>query len=211
MKENFDWLSKETSLWEAGYKFIAGVDEAGRGPLAGPVVAAAVILKRGENYRGIDDSKKLSALQREKAFELIMNKSLAVAISASSVTVIDRINILWATMRAMERAVERLKIKADYVLIDGNRIPKGIAIQAESIIGGDACCRSIAAASIVAKVVRDRLMCSLDKFYPQYGFAEHKGYSTKGHILAINTHGPTAHHRFSFAPVRQTSLGLNND
>jgi ribonuclease HII len=211
MKENFDWLSKETSLWEAGYKYVAGVDEAGRGPLAGPVVAAAVILKRGEDYRGIEDSKKLTALQREKAFELIMNNSLAVTISASSVSVIDRINILWATMLAMKRAVERLKVKADYMLIDGNRIPKGIIIPAESIIGGDATCRSIAAASIVAKVVRDRLMVNLDKFYPLYGFAGHKGYSTQKHILAINTHGPTSHHRFSFAPVRQSSLRFDNE
>jgi len=204
-------LRKENSLWDAGYRHIAGVDEAGRGPLAGPVVTAAVILKTRTDLPGVNDSKELTARQRENAFDIVMNNSIAVAVSAASVTKIDRINILWATMLAMKRAVERLKIHPDYVLIDGNRIPEGLNIPAEAVVGGDACCLSIAAASIIAKVIRDRLMVNLSEIYPQYGFAKHKGYSTPGHIRALNELGPTAHHRFSFAPVRQYKLNLKND
>ncbi len=211
IKENFDWLSKERELWNRGFRYIAGVDEAGRGPLAGPVVAAAVILDRSKDLSGIIDSKKLTASQRESAFALIMDNCLDVAVSASSVSVIDSINILKATMLAMKRSISRLKLNVDYVLVDGNRMPDNLQIPGEAIIGGDGLCRSIAAASIVAKVTRDRLMINLDRLYPGYGFSQHKGYGTEEHIKVIDKLGPTPHHRYSFAPVRQHNLHFDND
>lgn len=211
MKDNFDWLAKERELWDRGLRYIAGVDEAGRGPLAGPVIAAAVILDRAQDLPGIIDSKEMTPLQREEAFETIMKNSLAIAVSASSVSVIDRVNILEATMLAMKRSISRLNPSVDYVLVDGNRLPDDLQIPGEAVIGGDGLCRSIAAASIVAKVLRDRLMINLDRIYPDYGFARHKGYSTKEHVSIIDKLGPTPHHRYSFKPVRQHRLLFDNE
>jgi len=202
-KNNLDWLTKERELWNKGLLNIAGIDEAGRGPLAGPVVAAAVILKPWTDIPGVIDSKQMSEIKREEAYDYIMNNSLCVAIAASSVKVIDRINILQATMLAMKNSVSRIKQTVDYLLIDGNRFPDGLEIPGETVVGGDGICRSIAAASVIAKVTRDRLMRKSDRVYPNYGFAGNKGYGTAEHIRSIEKHGPTLHHRYSFAPVRQ--------
>ncbi|MDP8241291.1 MAG: ribonuclease HII [Candidatus Hatepunaea meridiana] len=210
-KNNLDWLVKEHDLWTKGLLNIAGIDEAGRGPLAGPVVAAAVILKPWMDLPGVIDSKQMSEGKREEAYDYIMKNSLCVAIAASSVKVIDRINILKATMVAMNRSVFRLKQTVDYLLIDGNRFPDGLEIPGETVIGGDGICRSIAAASVIAKVTRDRLMRKLDRIYPNYGFAENKGYGTAEHIRSIEKYGPTPHHRYSFAPVRQVAFSLESD
>lgn len=211
IQENFDWLSKERKLWDNGFRFIAGVDEAGRGPLAGPVVAAAVVIEPGKDLPGIRDSKKMNENQRHEAYSIILNNSLAIAVCAASVGVIDRMNILKATMYAMRRTVMRLKLPVDYVLIDGNRYPDGLEIPGESIVGGDGLCRSIAAASIIAKVTRDRLMRRLDRFYPQYKWSKNKGYGTPEHLHGISEFGPSVHHRFSFSPIRQINLGFEDD
>lgn len=211
LEENFDWLSKERELWGKGFRLVAGVDEAGRGPLAGPVVAAAVIIKPGTDLPGVIDSKQMTGSQREEIYPSIIENCLAVGVSASSVSVIDRINILAATMRAMKRSIDRLGAGVDYVLVDGNHFPQGIDIAGETVIEGDRLCRSIAAASVVAKVIRDRLMMRLDRFYPQFGFARNKGYGTDEHIRAIRKFGPTVHHRYSFSPVRQHQFNFEND
>jgi ribonuclease HII len=179
---------------------IAGVDEAGRGPLAGPVVAAAVILDDMRPIAGLNDSKKISAARREKLFDEIRAKALCCSIAQASVEEIDEINILQATLLAMRRAVEGLRLKPAKVLVDGNRLPV-LDVLAEAIVKGDATVPAISAASILAKVTRDRWCAELDAKYPQYGFAAHKGYGTAEHLAALQTHGACPEHRKTFAPV----------
>ena len=179
---------------------VAGVDEAGRGPLAGPVIAAAVILDDLKPIQGLADSKKLSAKRREKLFDEIRAKSLCFSIAEASVQEIDTLNILQATLLAMQRAVEGLRLKPNKVLVDGNRLPR-LDILAEAIVQGDAKVSAISAASILAKVHRDRLCADMHQAYPEYGFDQHKGYGTQAHLNALNAHGATPLHRRSFAPV----------
>jgi ribonuclease HII len=179
---------------------VAGVDEAGRGPLAGPVYAAAVILDIDNPVAGLADSKKLSEKQREKLFPLIQEKALAWAIARAEVEEIDKINILQASLLAMKRAVELLKFAPNLALVDGNQAPK-LLCKVQTIIDGDSKEAAISAASILAKVARDREMVELDKRFPHYGFAKHKGYGTKAHLIALQTHGICEIHRLSFAPV----------
>lgn len=180
---------------------IAGVDEAGRGPLAGPVVAAAVILDELQPIVGLNDSKKLTARRREQLSDEIKSKSLTFCIAQASVEEIDRLNILQATMLAMQRAVAGLRLKPGLVFVDGNRTPV-LPMRAEAIVGGDAKVPAISAASILAKVYRDQWCVEIDQLFPQYGFATHKGYGTAAHLSALNEHGACLHHRQSFAPVR---------
>ena len=182
---------------------IAGVDEAGRGPLVGTVVAAAVILDPNNPIAGLNDSKKLSEKKREKLFIEIQEKALAWAIAEASPAEIDELNILQASLLAMRRAVEALQLQPDQVLVDGNKIPQGLSMPCEAVVGGDALHAEISAASILAKVTRDRQMLELDQKFPQFGFAKHKGYPTKAHFQAIALHGVTAEHRRSFGPVRK--------
>ncbi|CAM8632690.1 RnhB Ribonuclease HII [Comamonadaceae bacterium] len=179
---------------------MAGVDEAGRGPLAGPVVAAAVILDDLRPIAGLNDSKKLTAARREKLFDEIRAKALCCSIAQASVEEIDEINILQATLLAMRRAVEGLRLKPAKVLVDGNRLPV-LDVMAEAIVKGDATVPAISAASILAKVTRDRWCAELDAQYPQYGFAAHKGYGTAVHLAALEAHGACPAHRKTFAPV----------
>ena len=181
----------------------AGVDEAGRGPLAGPVVAAAVILDDGKRIRGLADSKMLSPLQREKLYDQIMDKALCCSVAQASVEEIDTLNIYHATMLAMKRAVEGLRLKPARILVDGNALPR-VDVLAEAIVGGDAKIKAISAASILAKVHRDRLLATLHDEFPQYGFASHKGYGTPEHLEALRTHGACPHHRRFFSPVAAT-------
>jgi ribonuclease HII len=181
---------------------IAGVDEAGRGPLAGPVVAAAVILDDLNPIAGLNDSKKLTALRREHLFHEIRAKALCCSVAEASVEEIDELNILQATMLAMKRAVEGLRLKPAKVLVDGNRLPV-LDVLAEAIVRGDATVPAISAASILAKVTRDRWCAQLDRQYPQYGFAGHKGYGTAEHLAALKAHGACPEHRKTFAPVTQ--------
>lgn len=181
---------------------VAGVDEAGRGPLAGPVVAAAVILDDLQPIDGLNDSKKLTARARDRLFDEIRAKALCFCIAEASVAEIDEFNILQATMIAMRRAVEGLRLKPVKVLVDGNRLPR-LNIQAEAIVKGDAKVKAISAASILAKVHRDRLCDTLHESFPHYGFDGHKGYPTAAHIEALKQHGACEHHRRSFAPVRE--------
>ena len=180
---------------------MAGVDEAGRGPLSGPVVAAAVILDEQHPIKGLADSKILSAARRERLYDEIFAKALCCSIAQASVEEIDTLNILQATMLAMRRAVQGLRLKPQLVLVDGNRIPV-MDVRAEAIVKGDALIPAISAASILAKVYRDRACLALDQQYPQYGFARHKGYGTAEHLAALKEHGPCDQHRRSFAPVR---------
>ena len=184
-----------------GYRFIAGIDEAGRGPLAGPVVAAAVILDPEEPIYGLDDSKKLTGKKREELYDIIMEKALAVAVGIVNNKVIDRKNILQATFLAMSEAVNKLSRTADYVLIDGNMEIPGLDIPQEAVIDGDQNVDAIAAASIIAKVTRDRIMDKYHEFYPEYGFDRNKGYGTSEHIEALKKYGPTPIHRYSFTIV----------
>lgn len=179
---------------------MAGVDEAGRGPLAGPVVAAAVILDDTKRINGLADSKVLTPLQREKLYDRIRERALCCGVGEASVEEIDTLNIFHATMLAMRRAVEGLRLKPVKVLVDGNRLPT-LDVLSEAIVGGDAKVRSISAASIIAKVTRDRMLVQLHEQFPQYGFAAHKGYGTPEHLEALRTHGPCVHHRRHFAPV----------
>ena len=179
---------------------IAGVDEAGRGPLAGPVVVAAVILDDLNPIRGLADSKVLTARKREKLYDEIRAKALCCSVAEASVDEIDQFNILQATMLAMRRAVEGLRLKPSLVLVDGNRLPV-LAMRAEAIVKGDSKVAAISAASILAKVTRDRWCAELDAQYPQYGFASHKGYGTAEHLLALQTHGACPQHRKTFSPV----------
>lgn len=206
-------LEHERDAWEAGRLFVAGVDEAGRGPLAGPVVAAAVWFDRAFAEReekrtlaGVNDSKQLSAARREAVYGLLTHCPEAhIAFAAAEVEEISRLDILHATHAAMARALRALAPPADFALVDGLPVP-GLPVPSRAIVKGDAKSLSIAAASIVAKVVRDRRMAELDKLYPQYGFARHKGYGTAEHLEAIRRFGPCPEHRPTFAPVRQLTL-----
>jgi len=206
MKNNSkkDLLLHEYQLWQQGYQFVAGVDEAGRGPLAGPVCAAAVIFPVNCRIPGIIDSKKLTAPKREYLFDIIRTEAVATGIAFASVDEIDQINILQATFLAMNRAIRQLDPTPDFLLIDGNRSPKNNCPQ-KTIIRGDNLSQSIAAASILAKVSRDHLMTKHAKKWPEYGFERHKGYGTKAHRLAIQHHGRCPLHRnsFSFKPVEE--------
>lgn len=181
---------------------IAGVDEAGRGPLAGPVVAAAVILDELHPILGLADSKKLSARRREQLFDEIRAKALCCAVAQASVQEIDELNILQATLLAMRRAVEGLRLPPKLVLVDGNRLPV-LPMRAEAIVKGDALVAAISAASILAKVTRDRWCADYDQQYPQYGFAKHKGYGTAAHLVALQAHGACPEHRTTFRPVTE--------
>ncbi|PRD64453.1 ribonuclease HII [Malikia granosa] len=208
--------SKSLPLEQAAFDWeqpalVAGVDEAGRGPLAGPVVAAAVILDERQPIAGLADSKKLSAARRDQLYDEIRAKALCCCVAQASVEEIDRLNILQATLLAMQRAVAGLRLKPGLVLVDGNRLPL-LEMRAEAIVKGDAKVASISAASILAKVTRDRGLELLDQRYPQYGFARHKGYGTAEHLQALRVHGPCPEHRRSFAPVAQAErspLGIN--
>ena len=182
---------------------IAGADEAGRGPLVGSVVAAAVILDPNNPIQGLNDSKKLTEKKREKLFVEIQEKALAWAIAEASAAEIDEINILQASLLAMRRAVEQLAIQPEHVLVDGNKIPQGLSMSCEAIVGGDALHAEISAASILAKVTRDHQMIEMDRKYPQFGFAKHKGYPTKLHLQKLAELGVLPQHRRSFAPVRK--------
>lgn len=190
-------LQIEDELYSDGYKLICGVDEAGRGPLCGPVVAAAVILKEDDMIEGVNDSKKLSEKKREEVYGKIMDKAIAVGVGVKDVDVIEEVNILNATKLAMKEAIDNLKVRPEFVLIDGNQMID-IDINAKTVVHGDAISESIAAASIIAKVTRDRMLIEWDKKYPEYGFAKHKGYGTKAHIEAIQKYGLTPLHRPSF-------------
>lgn len=192
-----NWLEFEEAAKARGYQHVCGVDEAGRGPLAGPVCAAAVILPENTIIEGVNDSKKLSEKKREALFDVIRNTAVAYCVAYASVEEIEEMNILNATMLAMKRAVEGLEVPADYAMIDGNRLPD-LTIDAEYIIKGDARSMSIASASILAKVSRDRLMYEYAKEYPQYAFDKHKGYGTKVHKAALLEYGPCPYHRMSF-------------
>ncbi len=187
----------ESKYIEQGYKMVCGCDEAGRGPLAGPVVAAACILPLGLVIEGLNDSKKLTEKKREALFEVIKKEAVAYAIASASVEEIEEINILNASMLAMNRAVEALSVKADLALIDGN-VSRGFSIPTVTVIKGDATSPSIAAASILAKVTRDRMLCEYARQYPEYAFEKHKGYGTKAHYEAIKAHGVLPIHRRSF-------------
>ncbi len=187
----------ENELIEKGFRAVCGVDEAGRGPLCGPVCAAACILPSGLYIEGLNDSKKLTPKRRDKIFDEIRSGALAYSIATASVEEINELNILEATLLAMRRAIDGLTIEADYALIDGN-ICRGFAIPAQAVIHGDAISPSIAAASILAKVTRDRLCDELDREYPQYGIAKHKGYGTKQHMDALRQYGPAPIHRTQF-------------
>lgn len=203
MPSKKSWVLEQTPLNFDVPGLMAGVDEAGRGPLAGPVVAAAVILDDLHPIVGLNDSKKLTAKRREKLFDEIMAKALCFSIAQASVQEIDEINILQATLLAMKRAVEGLRLKPVKVLVDGNRLP-AIDIRAEAIVQGDALVPAISAASILAKVHRDRLCEEMHARYPQYGFDQHKGYGTALHLAALQAHGPADCHRLTFAPVARS-------
>ena len=195
-------LHFETRARSKGFRAVAGIDEAGRGPLAGPVVAAAVILPETFDLPGLDDSKKLSEKQRERLFPLIRSQALAIGVGFSPPTEIDRINILQATLRGMCLAIERLRRPADFLLVDGIT-PVPLPLPQQTLKKGDSRSLSIAAASIVAKVVRDRVMVAYDRRYPGYGFARHKGYGSRDHLEAIARLGPSPLHRLSFGGVRE--------
>ncbi len=190
-------LEIELSLWNKGIRALAGVDEAGRGPLAGPVVAAAVVFPNGTVIKGVEDSKKLSKKKREELFPLIKEQALSVGVGIVGHDVIDRINILQATILAMHKAIDDLSVRPDYVIIDGNSF-RHETLQYENIIDGDEKSFTIAAASVIAKVTRDQLMQEYHAQYPLYGFAQHKGYGTKQHLEAIKRHGLCEIHRRSF-------------
>ena len=197
MKPDIDLWQLENELYDSGIITLCGVDEAGRGPLAGPVCAAAVMLPRGIVIEGLNDSKKLSERRRERLYDDIKEKAIHWAVAFASVEEIETLNILGATYLAMNRAIEGLGIVPEMALIDGNRA-KGVEYDTRCIVGGDGKCADIAAASIMAKVTRDRLMYELDAQYPGYGFAKHKGYGTAAHYAAIRELGPCPAHRLSF-------------
>lgn len=187
----------ESELYGQGYSQVCGVDEAGRGPLCGPVVAAACILPCGLVIPGLNDSKKLSEKKRDLLFDQIREQAIAYSIACASVEEINQLNILEATLLAMRRAIDGLSLKADFALIDGN-VARDFQIEAKAVISGDATSPSIAAASILAKVTRDRMCIELDREYPQYGIAKHKGYGTKAHMDALREYGPAPIHRMQF-------------
>ena len=188
----------EKAAVNSGFSCICGVDEAGRGPLAGPVCAAAVILPEGAVIEGLDDSKKLTEKKREGLYDIIKETAVAYSVAYGTLEEIETVNILEATYLAMNRAIEGLSVKPDFALIDGNRIPRGIKIPCETIVKGDSKSMSVAAASVLAKVTRDRLMLEYDKKYPEYNFKKHKGYGTKEHTELIKQYGPCEIHRLSF-------------
>ena len=189
--------SIEQELHERGYQYVCGVDEAGRGPLCGPVFAAACILPDGLYIEGLNDSKKLTEKKREKLFDIIKEEAIAYCIASASVEEIDELNILEADLLAMRRAIDGLSVKADFAIIDGN-IARDFQIPAGAIVKGDATSMSIAAASVLAKVARDRICADLDRDYPEYGIAKHKGYGTKAHMDALRKYGPSPIHRKKF-------------
>lgn len=207
-------LRYEKEAWNSGLFFIAGIDEAGRGPLAGPVVAAAVAFDResletggAETFAGLTDSKALREKRREHFFEQLQTCSFAhIGFSVVGPEVIDEINILQATWKAMAEAVAQIRPLPDLALVDGRPV-RGLPCKSQSIVKGDAQSLSIAAASIIAKVTRDRLMVEIDAQFPQYGFAKHKGYGTKDHLAAIRRHGPCIHHRKTFRPISELNQG----
>lgn len=199
-------LEREATLWAEGRSTVAGVDEVGRGPLAGPVVAAAVVFRAGqEPIEDLRDSKVMTANQRERVAEAIRATALAFALGAASVREIDRLNIRRATALAMRRALRRLSCVPDYILLDGTALPEIDAVH-EAIVDGDARCHSIAAAGVIAKCVRDRLMVRLGRRYPAFHWEENKGYATRAHLSELHRLGPTRHHRMSFMPVAQREL-----
>ena len=201
-------LAWEYEKYQAGFRFVVGIDEVGRGPLAGPVVAAAVILPEGYELPGLNDSKKLTARKREALYEALMaDEAVQKCIAQATVEEIDELNILRATHLAMRRAAEGLPGGVDFCLIDGLPVP-GFPLASRSIVKGDARCLSIAAASILAKVWRDHYMQDLHRQHPEYGFDRHAGYGTKAHMQALREHGVTIHHRRTFAPVTQLELPL---
>jgi ribonuclease HII len=196
----------EESLWAQGLRHLAGIDEVGRGPLAGPVLAVALILPPRLRIDGADDSKRLSPAARERISREIERHALAIGIGAASVAEVDRLNILQATHLAMQRAVSRLRVPPDHLIVDGLPVPL-LGEAQTAVVGGDRQVHAVACASIVAKVTRDRVMRSLAARYPAYGWESNVGYGTRAHLEALDRHGPTPHHRRSFAPV-QYSLGL---
>ena len=205
MRSNKPWRAEQVALpWDVP-GLVAGVDEAGRGPLAGPVVAAAVILDDLKPIPGLADSKTLSARQRERLTEAIHARALCFSVAQASVEEIDQLNILQATLLAMRRAVMGLRLKPHKVLVDGNRLPT-LDIMAEAVVQGDRKVPAISAASILAKVARDRWCLEIDAEYPLYGFAAHKGYGTAQHLAALQRHGATPWHRRSFSPVAKVLL-----
>lgn len=195
-----DLYKYEKELYKTGIEYIAGVDEVGRGPLVGPVVTACVILPKDFRLEGLTDSKKLSEKKREVFYDYIMEHAISVSIGMMSEKIIDEVNIYQATKLAMYEAIDHSKVKPDHILIDAMKLEK-LEIPSTSIIKGDAKSISIAAASVIAKVTRDRMMIELDKKYPAYGFAKHKGYPTKAHIEAIEKNGIIKEHRKTFKPV----------
>lgn len=208
-------LAYEQAAWSAGYQQVAGIDEAGRGPLAGPVVASAVTIPahaltggRRTDWRGLTDSKRLSPRRREDFFARLQDHpDVRCGVGVATVAEIDALNILRATHLAMRRAVEALPVPPDFLLVDGRPVPD-LPAPSDAIVGGDGYSLLIAAASVVAKVTRDETMRELDNAFPGYGFAQHKGYGTRGHLDALRRLGPTPHHRRSFAPVRQLEFPL---
>lgn len=197
-------FSREKKLWALGYERVAGVDEAGRGPLAGPVVAAAVIFLEAVELPGLDDSKRLCPARRESLYREIQNHPRILhAVAWSEVAEIDALNILGATSQAMAKAIQALD-GAEHALVDGLPV-QGLPVPHDAIVGGDRLCLSIAAASIVAKVVRDQIMLELDRQYPHYGFARHKGYPTRSHLAKLQQYGPSPVHRLSFTPVAKAA------
>lgn len=215
-KREIDRFKKLTAFEERarsqGYKAIAGVDEAGRGPLAGPVVAAACIIPENYYLPGINDSKKLTAEERERLYQMIKeNPEILSGVGIVEAVIIDQINILQATFQAMVAAILQLKQKPDYLLIDGNQIPKGLQMPCEAIVKGDTLSQSIMAAGILAKVTRDKLMLEYHKTWPNYGFNEHKGYGTEKHLQRLKEWGPCPLHRKSYEPVKMAMNNGNTD
>ena len=209
MRERRDrWKPIERELRKTAGPLIAGVDEVGRGPLAGPVVACAVVMPpEARAIRGVDDSKKLNSSERERLASRIRERALAFAVGAASVREIDRLNIYHASVLAMRRALDRLSVTPDHILVDGNPV-RSLGREHTAVVGGDACCHSIACASIIAKVTRDRLMRALARRYPHYRWETNAGYGTPEHHAGMASHGITAHHRRSFSPVSQLALAL---
>jgi ribonuclease HII len=211
VQSQIDLMLHEREAYAAGFRCVAGIDEAGRGPLAGPVVAACVVLSIEDPIDGVDDSKALTASKRESCYIEIIARSMAYGIAIIDADTIDQINILQATLLAMRTAHANIlhKICPDLVLIDGNTLPKIVNVHERALVGGDAKSASIAAASILAKVTRDRLMIEAAKTYPHYGFDSHKGYGCPQHLAALRDHGPCPLHRKSFSPVSQTALDFS--
>ena len=199
--QRIDLLKREKELYHEGYEFICGCDEAGRGPLCGPVVAGAVILPKNYQLEGLNDSKKLSEKKREHFFEIIKTEAIAYGIGIVDAKTIDEINIYEASRLAMKRAIEQLKVNPDYVLTDAMPLP-GYPIPSEAIIHGDALSLTIAAASVLAKVTRDHILYEMDKVHPELELSKHKGYPTKRHLELLRIYGPTDDYRFTYRPVR---------